>query len=131
MLLIYTGSYPDDKCGVGDYVYNLNQEIKKNYTVNVVKLSLFELIYKIVSNRKIIKLINIQYPSIGFSTNKIAAFKPHVAKLVGLKTSITLHEFSSLSKRAQYFLKIFKLADYIIFTTQYEKNIGEKHYLIL
>ncbi|EAR2749716.1 glycosyltransferase family 1 protein, partial [Salmonella enterica subsp. enterica serovar Ohio] len=101
MLLIYTGSYPDDKCGVGDYVYNLNQEIKKNYTVNVVKLSLFELIYKIVSNRKIIKLINIQYPSIGFSTNKIAAFKPHVAfilaKLVGLKTSITLHEFSSLS----------------------------------
>lgn len=29
MLLIYTGSYPDDKCGVGDYVYNLNQEIKK------------------------------------------------------------------------------------------------------
>lgn len=59
MLLIYTGSYPDDKCGVGDYVYNLNQEIKKNYTVNVVKLSLFELIYKIVSNRKIIKLINI------------------------------------------------------------------------
>ncbi|EAB0288241.1 glycosyltransferase family 1 protein, partial [Salmonella enterica] len=98
--------------------------------VNVVKLSLFELIYKIVSNRKIIKLINIQYPSIGFSTNKIAAFKPHVAfilaKLVGLKTSITLHEFSSLSKRAQYFLKIFKLADYIIFTTQYEKNIGEK-----
>ncbi|EDD0074668.1 glycosyltransferase family 1 protein, partial [Salmonella enterica subsp. enterica serovar Bareilly] len=113
MLLIYTGSYPDDKCGVGDYVYNLNQEIKKNYTVNVVKLSLFELIYKIVSNRKIIKIINIQYPSIGFSTNKIAAFKPHVAfilaKLVGLKTSITLHEFSSLSKRAQYFLKIFKL----------------------
>lgn len=29
MLLIYTGSYPDDKCGVGDYVYNLNQELKR------------------------------------------------------------------------------------------------------
>lgn len=130
MLLIYTGSYPDDKCGVGDYVYNLNQEIKKINSVDVVKLSLFELIYKIILNRKLIKLINIQYPSIGFSTNKISAFKPHIAfiiaKLFGLKTSITLHELSSLSRRAQYFLKIFNFADHIIFTTQYEKNIGEK-----
>ncbi|HCC0890790.1 TPA: glycosyltransferase family 1 protein [Salmonella enterica] len=130
MLLIYTGSYPDDKCGVGDYVYNLNQEIEKTHSICVVKLSLFELVCKIILNRKIIKLINIQYPSIGFATNKISAFKPHiafiVAKLFCLKTSITLHEFSSLSKRAQYFLKIFNFADYIIFTTGYEKNIGDK-----
>lgn len=130
MLLIYTGSYPDDKCGVGDYVYNLNEEINRSSSVKVIKLSLLELVCTLFSNRKKIKLINIQYPSIGFATSKFSAFRPHIAliiaKLFCLKTSITLHEFSSLSKRAQWFLKVFKLADYIIFTTEYEKKIGEK-----
>lgn len=132
MLLIYTGSYPNDKCGVGDYVYNLGVELSKYTQCKIIKLSLLSLLKLMILNRGKIELLNIQYPSIGFATSKFSAIRPHlaflIAKTLGLKTSITLHEFSSLSAKAKKFTQIFMMADFVIFTTEYEKQVGEKYY---
>lgn len=125
MMVFFTGSYPPDKCGVGDYLFNLVSNISShNQNVKVINNSLLDFICFSFSNKTEIRHVNIQYPSLGYNKNYLSAFKPHcvafIAKCMGLKVSVTLHEFSTLSKKAQFFANLFKIADKIIVTTEFE-----------
>lgn len=125
MIVFFTGSYPPSKCGVGDYLYNLVANISPHHpNVKVIKNSLFEFIFYAISNRKTIRHVNIQYPTIGYASNYLSAFKPHfvtlIARFLGIRVSITLHEFTSLSSKARFFANVFKIANNIVATSEYE-----------
>ncbi|MEB0951761.1 glycosyltransferase family protein [Citrobacter sedlakii] len=127
MILFYTGSYPPDKCGVGDYLYNLNKSLTQMTSTVIIKSGLWDYVRNILLSKDKIQLINIQYPTVGYSKNKFTAFTPHLAFLfaflLNLNISLTLHEYSSLSRRARIFLKIFKLCKTIIVTNIYEYEV--------
>lgn len=114
-VLVITGSYPPDKCGVGDYTYHLAKSLS---AFNHLELAILTSTYptdeyhiesvKILHNKhgwrlrnlfKIKKLISefnpdvahIQYPTIGY-TGIIAKYLPVLCKMMGIKVIQTWHE---------------------------------------
>lgn len=126
MIVFFTGAYPPDKCGVGDYLFNLNKSLKLSSKTIIFNLALFNYAWYLIKNNKKISLVNIQYPTIGYARNKFVAFYPHLAFLFAtflkIRTSITLHEYSSLSSRAKFFISLYKRCHKIIVTNEYEKD---------
>lgn len=127
-ILIITGTYPPERCGVGDYTWNL---------LNSTNGSTWEILYS--SNWKIntfidkikqikqskARIINVQYPTMGYA----GSIFPHLLflylRLFTRRTlSITFHEFSQMKLRgkiAAYSIFIL-LAHKIIFTTEEERD---------
>lgn len=110
-----TGSYPPDKCGVGDYTYHL---VKSLSSLKNIELALLTSTYptedyhvgniRILHNKRGWKLRNlfnirrliaefnpdilhIQYPTIGYR-GFLATFLPLVGKFIGVKVVQTWHE---------------------------------------
>lgn len=131
MIVFFTGAYPPDKCGVGDYIFNLNKALKLSSKTIIFNLALFHYAWYLIKNNKKISLVNIQYPTIGYARNKFVAFYPHLAflfsTLLKIRTSITLHEYSSLSPRAKFFISIYKRCYKIIVTNEYEQDCLVEH----
>lgn len=126
MIVFFTGAYPPDKCGVGDYLFNLNKSLELSSKTIIFNLSLFSYAWYLIKNNKKISFVNIQYPTIGYARNKFFAFYPHMAflfaSLMKIRTSITLHEYSSLSSRAKFFIFLYKGCHKIIVTNEYEQE---------
>ena len=114
-ILIITGSYPPEKCGVGDYCYHLTKHLHEDYpalklavmtsgfrsTENMitgVKLldrvswslkNIFNLKKKIATFAP--DVIHFQYPTAGYN-GLSARYLPLLCKLVGFKIVQTWHE---------------------------------------
>jgi len=125
-MLIITGSLPPDICGVGDYTRVLADGLKNRLaSVNVFykdKWPCRMLIKYAAEIRKCnAEIINIQYPTRGYGKS----VAPHLLGLLtgSAKKVVTLHEFSRASMKGKAAMYLFFLvADWIIFTTEYERT---------
>jgi len=132
-LLVITGSYPPEKCGVGDYLYNLFQtEEAKNWTLLYIKDWRLKNIFKIIKqiNNFSEKNINVQFPTMGYKksiTIELICFFYGLTKKKNL--SITTHEHSELGwKRKLIANIIYPFASKLIFTTEFEQNTVAKKF---
>ncbi len=116
-VLMITGSFPPEPCGVGDYTEKLSSALsaKEGVRVGVLTTSLnersltkgglYELIdviqcWSFSELPKIIRaiqtwkpdLVHIQYPSQGFFFSRLPSFLPLVCRLIGVKVIQTWHE---------------------------------------
>jgi glycosyltransferase involved in cell wall biosynthesis len=130
-ILIITGSYPPDFCGVADAVQKIvNTETGKTWEVyyrrNWNIFSVFKHIKDISSSK--IKYILLEYPTQGYGLSLV----PHLlciyfSLFTHKRFGVIIHEQSHLSLRAYLaLLLILVSANRIIFTTQFERNYAIK-----
>ncbi|UPO97405.1 hypothetical protein MKD34_00795 [Cetobacterium somerae] len=134
-IIIITGSYPPDPCGVGDYTQKIVEELKKDKKINieVLKIGKFNLkesynTFKYLNKHKnTIKLL--QYPTLGYGWSIL----PQILSLFFSKNMyINLHEFSQRKFKARLASSIFFLSKaHIIFTTQDERIYALKKFKFL
>lgn len=116
-VLLITGSFPPEPCGVGDYTEKLASALsaKEGVRVGVLTTSLnersltrggsYELMdviqcWSFTELPRIIRaiktwkpdLVHIQYPSQGFFPSRLPSFLPLVCRLIGVKVIQTWHE---------------------------------------
>lgn len=120
-ILMICGTYPPNSCGIGDYLYSVVQELKKDekyeisYIVNIDwRISNFLNIKKKI-NFINPDIIHIQYPSRGYG----ASFVPQIISLF-YDTIVTIHEVSHSKILRKLSLFFFSFRSKIIFTNYYE-----------
>lgn len=122
-IIMVTGSYPPDACGVGDYTFHLcNALAKKGLIIEVLKEkswninTLFHLIKKIHSIQP--SIVHIQYPTTGYGKSLI----PHMLSL-SIPSVITIHELSQVHILRKFSFYLFTLrSTHIVFTTESERR---------
>lgn len=135
-ILLINGTYPPERCGVGDYCWNLINSttgakwdilISDNWSLK----TLFEKIAKIKANKN--KNINIQYPSMGYKRSLLPQLLCIYIRLFTYKkVSVTFHEFCQMGTKGKIAASLFILfANKIIFTTEAEKLDAEKIFPLL
>jgi glycosyltransferase involved in cell wall biosynthesis len=132
-MIIITSTYPPERCGVGDYTYNLLQTVaaKKWQFMHIRNWSIrkFPEILRCINQTSEL-LINMQYPSVGYGDSIV----PHLLCLYYFiskkkKFTLTIHEYSQYGwkgKIASLFLFVF--AYRCIFTTSFERDAAAKIY---
>jgi glycosyltransferase involved in cell wall biosynthesis len=131
-VLVVSGSYPPDVCGVGDYVQCLNNAfnandwdvyVRRDWSLN--KLFLYVKEIEAISPDKLI----IQYPTQGYGWS-LAPFilMIYFSKKMGMKCIVTYHEFSNQSFKARLCenLALYGVRNLVV-TNEYEKKCIE-HY---
>ena len=132
-MILVTGTYPPEQCGVADYSYCLinSEEGKKTdwklvYTKDVSFKGLKEAIKTIKSIDD--NSVNIQYPSRGYA----ATILPHLLCVylrlfTKIKVSVTFHELTQLGWKGSLFSYLLLLfANKLIFTNEFERNAAIK-----
>ena len=117
-VLMITGSYPPENCGVGDYTYQLvNGLTKKGIKVDVFHTNNSDL-NTFLNLSRLYDVIHIQYPTIGYGFK----FTPHYLSLLN-NCVMTLHEFSQVNilRRLSTFLFTIR-SQKLIFSNNYDKN---------
>lgn len=132
--LMITGSFPPQICGVGDYVGQFMQAADKSkwelfHSSNWRISTLFAKIKHI--NHSKCETIVMQYPTQGYGWSIV----PHLicfyfSLFSKKKFVVVLHEFSQLSFKARWASSILLLANKIIFTNEFEKQYGHRHFLV-
>ena len=146
---IISGSFPYDKCGVGDYASMLALALsKKNIGVSVItscrqpkkieNVEVFNSInnWSIENLRKVLEIIeqikpniiNIQYPTIAYEKKILINVLPLILKIKGYKVVSTFHEYSSFGIIGKLRIESNLLAsDSIIIVDKiYENDIKKK-----
>ena len=119
-LLMVTGSYPPQLCGVGDYTEKLVLALQ-NQGVDVVVLSNIDWSFSQLKNicKRIDEtkadIIHIQFPGIGFKLS----FVPQILSLK-YKTIVTIHEVSQFHPLRKLWLLPFSVKSDLIFTSLFE-----------
>ena len=128
-VLIITGSFPPDPCGVGSYsqtlvssleVFGLDVEIFRSVDWKIKDIT--SQVKKIQSRRA--DVVHLQYPTQGFRRYFTPLFLPTLIRKS--KTVTTLHEFSRLSHKSKLKTSPLGLSDYLIFTTEFERVMYSK-----
>lgn len=130
-MLVITGSYPQQICGVGDYTYRLFETKKAKewelYHSNNWSFKSFVMHIRNV-NRTNKHVINMQYPTQGYGWSIV----PHLLCIyfsifTKKRFSVTIHEQSQLSFKARLAQKFILLtANRVIFTNHFERNYAIK-----
>ncbi|MEI5687891.1 hypothetical protein [Sphingomonas kyungheensis] len=125
-ILIVSGAYPPDICGVGDYTARLMEAAQSNWQLFVERDWSLSALPRIVWRLFALKPtdIVIQYPTQGYGWSLV----PHILIMIGwitrrYRSVLALHEFTSLSRKAQIALAVashFSVS--IIFTTEVERD---------
>ena len=130
-MLIITGTYPPERCGVGDYTQCLLSTetggkwhlfYRKHWQLGELG-SLCKALRKTTD-----KVVNLQYPTMGYSTN----ITPHLLALYAVvflrrKLILTIHEYSQLGWKGKLALKpLFALAATTVFTTDFELRYAKR-----
>lgn len=135
-MLIITGTYPPERCGVGDYTKcllstSLGQHWHLFYQTDWTFSNIRQLC-KLLS-RTNDEVVNLQYPSMGYSTH----LTPHLLALYAVlclrrKLILTVHEYSQLGWKGKLALSVlFAVASAVVFTTEFELNSAKKRSLFL
>jgi glycosyltransferase involved in cell wall biosynthesis len=130
---IITGTYPPEKCGVGDFTFNMLQTAEARdwelfYFKNWKLSTLIDKISK--TNKSKSKIINMQYPSMGYGYSIV----PHLlcfyfSVFSTKKFTITFHEFSRLGKKSKAASLVFLIFSWkVIFTNEYERQTAIKQF---
>lgn len=124
-VVMMTGSYPPDHCGVGDYTFHLVTALEKagmNMSVlhsqNWRMTSLPHLISSIYREKP--DILHIQYPTFGYGRS----MSPQIISLLYRRAPVvvTLHEFSQAHPLRRLSIVPFTLRCYVLFTNQWERN---------
>lgn len=126
-----TGAYPPEVCGVGDYTYRLMAAAPPTWQLFVERDwspgAAFGIVRRLLARRPTDVII--QYPTQGYGWSLV----PHLLILIGGLTRLyrgilALHEFTSLSGKAQWALALVShFASHIIFTTEVERDRARAH----
>lgn len=125
-MVIVTGSYPPDACGVGDYTYKLYDALQEigcaPQLFHRKTWRLRDLVpYVRAIGRLDDQVVNLQYPTEGYRYSLIPQLLPFLLRR--RKTVLTLHEFTRKSLKGRLASCLFFLGvDWIIFTTEEERN---------
>lgn len=128
-MIILTGTYPPEKCGVGDYSYQLLHTTVAKENKWQVYHARKNSIGKFFATIKEINAmgddsINLQYPSMGF----LNSLMPHLFCLYfrifsKKKISVTVHEYTQLGWKGKFCTYIFLIfAHKLIFTNEFERH---------
>jgi glycosyltransferase involved in cell wall biosynthesis len=125
-VLMITGAYPPDICGVGDYTDRLMAVAPPSWGLLVERnwswLAAPGIIQRLLSRNP--ATVVIQYPTQGYGWSLV----PHLLVFIGWLTRrycsvLALHEFTSLSRKSQLALAFAShFAARIIFTTEVERD---------
>ena len=124
-VVMLTGSFPPERCGVGDYTEKLLQALKRlGIKVNLVTghrwnlLALKDISERVYQSRS--SLVHIQYPTVGYG----AGLAPHALCLsCRSPVIVTLHEFASGHLLRRLSCLGFSLrSDHLIFPTEAERT---------
>lgn len=125
-VVMITGAYPPDVCGVGDYTDRLMIAAPSSWVLQVERdwsLRAAPGILARLLRRRAASVI-VQYPTQGYGWSLI----PHLLVIAGKVTGrfrpiLALHEFGSLSRKAQLALALAShAASQIVFTTEAERD---------
>lgn len=125
-ILMVSGAYPPDVCGVGDYTARVMEATQSNWQMFVERdwsLRALPGILRRLLDRKPDAIV-IQYPTQGYGWSLV----PHILIAIGwitrrYRSVLALHEFTSLSRKAQVALAIAShFSARIIFTTEVERD---------
>ncbi len=127
-VLMVTGSYPPDFCGVGAYTENLVKNLR-SLDIEVTVASEgpwigFGSLSTVLKLRKVPSdLVHIQYPAIGFGQGLAA----QLLCLFSYNAVVTIHEASQVHFLRRLALIPFLLrARYLIFTNEFERNYASR-----
>lgn len=128
-MILVTGTYPPQKCGVADYSYRLLESEtaqKSNWKLLHIKNTSLVGIVDVVKELKSIDDINvnIQYPSINFSRKLLPHFLCIYLRCFTKKiVSVTIHEYTQLHWLSKLFMNIFFWFSHkLIFTNEFERG---------
>lgn len=130
-ILIITGSYPPDVCGVGDYVKNLtNNSLSDNFSLYYNNDWNIRNLFRIIKEINALKhyFLNLQYPTQGYGWSLIPLFLTiYYSFFTSKKLILTVHELSqrTFKSRIITILMIF-FSSKIIFTNEFEKKYALK-----
>jgi glycosyltransferase involved in cell wall biosynthesis len=129
-ILLVSGSYPPDVCGVGNYTERLLSAasgwqvlVERDWSVKVALRILRRLLKRRPST------IILQYPTQGYGWSLV----PHLLVVFGALTKryrsvLALHEFGSLSKMSRLALSLTShFAHHVVFTAEAERGIALAH----
>ena len=130
--LLLVGAFPPDKCGIGDYSYQLVNSDSDKWECLVWKKWILKELPALIReiNSFKIKNLNLQYPT----KSSYASIVPHLVCIYyALFTSkiftVTLHENSRMNIRYRLAANLFLLfADRVIFTTDFERQHALKKF---
>jgi len=124
---IITGTYPPEKCGVGDYTYNLMQteeakDWKLYYYTDWSYKTLLKKIKQLKNSEE--DILNIQYPSMGYGYSLVPHFLCLYFSLFSRKKfTVTIHEFIRMGRKSKMASMIFLIfAQRLIFTNAFERE---------
>lgn len=130
-MIIITGTYPPERCGVGDYVQHLltTPPAKEWSLLYLRNWRLKDLHADIAQLKKLSDpVINLQYPTMGYGTSPV----PHIMAIYAVlflrkKLFVTVHEYSQLGWKGKTALQfLFRFAANVIFTTSFELDLAHK-----
>jgi glycosyltransferase involved in cell wall biosynthesis len=124
--LIVSGAYPPDICGVGDYTARLMEAVQPSWQAFVERDWSLRALPGILRRLFALKpaAIVVQYPTQGYGWSLV----PHILIVIGwitrrYRSVLALHEFTSLSRKAQIALALAShFSARIIFTTEVERD---------
>lgn len=131
-MILITGTYPPERCGVGDYSQHLMSTsqgqswtlfYRREWRWNDIRAYIADL-----QNMKD-KTVNLQYPTMGYGTSLV----PHVLAMCAVmllhkRLFVTVHEYSQLGWKGKMALQfLFRFAADVIFTTSFECALAHKH----
>lgn len=133
-MILITGTYPPERCGVADYSARLLETETAKKTGWKLAHTKETTLGALKRNIKMINalnddVINIQYPSMGYAKSIIPHLLCMYYRLFTKKTvTVTIHEYSMVGWKAFLFEYIFLLfANKLIFTNQYERAYAIKY----
>lgn len=146
-LLLITGSFPPQKCGVGDYCYSLTRALSKisdikicvltsatSGTVNAISgIEIHSVIkrWDIFDIKKIIGLIrnfspdivHIQYPTQGYRRQLLPDLLPLICFLMGAKIVQTWHEGFGWLRAPQFCMKAMVPGHFLVVRPRYRESL--------
>lgn len=131
-MIILTGTYPPERCGVGDYVRHLLSTPEgKAWTLLYLKGWRWSDLKGNINRLRLIedRTLNLQYPTMGYGTSLV----PHLMAMYAVlflhkRLFVTVHEYSQLGWKGKAALQfLFLFANNVIFTTAFELSLARRH----
>lgn len=125
-VLMVSGAYPPDVCGIGDYTGRLMEAAPPGWDAFVERDWSWRaapgIVRRLFARRP--AAIVLQYPTQGYGWSLVPHLLVAIGRITGRYRSVlALHEFTSLSQKAQLALALAsRFASHAVFTTEVERD---------
>ena len=131
-MIVITGTYPPERCGVGDYTQHLfGTEASRTWTLFYRRDWSWRQLRVYLAELKAIEdpVLNLQYPTMGY----VESLVPHALAILAVlrlrkRLYLTVHEYSQFGWKGRLALNcLFLFAKDIVFTTSFELACARRH----